>query len=119
MNTLCEIRDLQKALEKYEQSFEKINGLSLKEGMLLCCIAEAEFNASELATKIDLTCSNCSKVINSVEKKGLIQRMLGTNDKRNMFFSLTEAGKLQLDAIKLNKIEIPAIMLKGIETELN
>lgn len=119
MNTLCKIRDLQKALESYEQSFDRINGLSLKEGMLLCCIAEAEYSATELASKIDLTCSNCSKVINSVEKKGLIQRVLGTNDKRNMFFSLTEAGKLQLETIKSNEIVIPAIMLKGIETELN
>lgn len=107
MDKLCKIRDIQKALENYEIAFDKKFDLSLKEAMILCGISEAECSATELAEKIDLTCSNCSKVINSVEKKGLIQRTLGTNDKRNMFFRLTADGKEKLDYIIRYKPEIP------------
>lgn len=114
-NTLCKIRDLQKALEEYSEAFEQAYGLSLKEGMLLCCIAESVRKASELATEIDLSCSNCSKVIASAEQKALVQRSLGSTDKRNMFFSLTEEGKRILKNIKENPFQIPLLLHNVIE----
>lgn len=109
-NPLCKIRDIQRALELYESTFEKATGLTLKEGMLLCCISESELTSTELATKVDMSCSNCSKVLGAVEKKGYIQRMLGAADKRNMFFKLTEAGKVKLAEIKSNMPSIPALL---------
>lgn len=110
MKTLCIFRDIQKALEQYETKFQELNNLNLKEGMLLCCIAESDCTATEIAMKIELSCSNCSKIIQSIEKKGLIQRQLGTNDKRNMFFTLTEKGEAKLLSIQENDIVIPEIL---------
>lgn len=52
---LCKIRDLQKALDAYAAAFEAAHGLSLKEGMLLCCIAESERTASEIALATELS----------------------------------------------------------------
>lgn len=111
MNPLCRIRDIQKALETYEQHFAEITGLSLKEGMLLCCLTEADCNATELANMVDLSCSNCSKVISSVEKKGFVMRQFGANDKRQMIFTLTDEGRVKINSIKQNLPEMPEILV--------
>ena len=113
--TLCKIRDIQKSLENYASNFETAHGLSLKEGMLLCCIAETERTASELASEIDLSCSNCSKVLASAERKGLLQRHFGVLDKRQVIFSLTDEGKKQLSNIKNLSVEIPTALQKAID----
>jgi DNA-binding MarR family transcriptional regulator len=113
-NTLCKIRDIQKAIEDYSKTFEAAHGLSLKEGMLLCCIAESERTASELACENDLSASNCSKVLASAEKKGLIQRQFGISDKRNVVFSLTIEGKISLNDIKSIFIEIPTALKNSL-----
>lgn len=110
VNSLCRIRDVQKALQVYEQQFVKATGLTLKEGMLLCCLSENDCNATHLAEKIELSCSNCSKVINSAEKKGLIQRHFGLSDKRQIRFSLTNSGKTKVELMKQNLPEIPQIL---------
>ena len=51
-----------------------------------------------------------SKVIRAVEDKGLIRRALGEVDKRQMYFSLTEAGKKRLNELDLDKVEIPEML---------
>lgn len=110
MNPLCKIRDIQKALEVYEMSFEQLNGLSLKEGMLMCCLSEKECTATELANQTDMTSSNCSKIISSIEKKGFVVRQFGKDDKRNMWFTLTESGTHKLRELKLHLPELPDIL---------
>jgi len=109
-NPLCKIRDIQRALEQFESDFEKATGLTLKEGMVLCCVSESDVTSTEVASKVDMSCSNCSKVLGAVEKKGYIQRMMGATDKRNMFFTLTEAGKLKLAQIKEHMPVIPSLL---------
>ena len=113
--TLCKIRDLQKALDAYAAAYEAAHGLSLKEGMLLCCIAESERTASEIALATELSSSNCSKIIASAERKELLRRSLGASDKRNMFFGLTEEGKRILGNINANPLEVPDVIRKIIE----
>lgn len=54
--------------------------------------------------------SHTSKVIRAVEDKGLIRRALGEVDKRQMYFSLTEAGKKRLNELDLDKVEIPEML---------
>lgn len=110
MKNLCRIRDIQKALEEYELVFQKTTGLSLKESMVLCSLSDAGCTSSEIAVKIDLSCSNCSKILGSVEKKGFIERFSGIDDKRNMFFQLTESGTLKLREIEENMPQIPPIL---------
>lgn len=110
MNPLCKIRDIQRALEVFEQEFERQNGITLKEGMIMCCLSESECNASDLANKTDMSCSNCSKIISSIEKKGYIEREFGKSDKRTMIFRLTESGNTKLLGFKQNMPQIPDIL---------
>ena len=54
-----------------------------------------------------LTSSHASKVIRSVEDKGLLARKLGEQDKRQMYFTLTRKGKACLENIKEQGVEVP------------
>ena len=38
MDKLCKIRDIQRAVNQFEQSFDKEYGISLNEGMALCSL---------------------------------------------------------------------------------
>ncbi len=92
METLCKIRDLYRAIAEFETRFEKAHHLCLNEGMLLCCLSRKKrLSSGEIAEQLGLSNSNTSKVIRSVEDKGYIERNLGDCDKRQMYFSLTEA----------------------------
>jgi len=85
--------------------------------MLLCILSKTEkLSSGEIADALGLTASNASKVIKSVENKGMIKRVIGNTDKRHMYFSLTPKGKECLSVINCNHIELPDF-LKDIVSE--
>lgn len=110
MDTLCLIRDIYQSIGEFETLFQKEHNLCLNEGMLLCTLKTEKYSSGEIAEMLGLTHSNTSKVIKSVEEKGLVERVLGEKDKRQMFFSLTEKGKEKLSAIKCETVKIPDIL---------
>ncbi len=111
MEKLCKIRDLQRAINRFEADFEKFYGVCLNEGMALCSLARAgRLSSGELGELLGLTSSNTSKVINSIERKGLIERAMGTVDKRRMFFVLTQRGRDMLAAIDCENAGIPELL---------
>ena len=99
-NALCSLRDIYRAIREFELEFSQKHDLCLNEGMLLCTLCTEMYSSSELATKLGLTNSNASKVIRSVEDKGFIERRLGKEDKRQMYFVLSSTGKKKLKEIK-------------------
>lgn len=113
---LCRIRDLQRGVAAFEQAFVKRYGIGLNEGMVLCSLTHAERLASgELGELLGLTPSNISKVIAAVEKKGLVERFLGQEDRRQMYFALTSAGRALIDSICCSEVECPPILLPLLE----
>ncbi|MDO5571875.1 MAG: winged helix DNA-binding protein [Bacteroidales bacterium] len=111
MENLCKLRDLQRAIARFEISFEKEYGICFNEGMLLCSLAKNEkLSSGELSEILGLTCSNTSKVIASVEKKYLIHRVMGLEDKRQMYFSLTDKGLSLLGNIKCEYEDMPELL---------
>lgn len=111
MDKLCRIRDLQRAVNQFEAAFEKRYGICLNEGMALCSLSNAErMCPGRLGELLGLTPSNTSKVLRSVEGKGYVNRELGTNDKRQMYFSLTEKGRVLLGSINCEEIETPELL---------
>lgn len=84
-------RELQRAVNRFEAALERSHGICLNEGMALCSLSKAgRLSCGELGEMLGLTPSNTSKVLRSVEGKGYVNRELGTNDKRQIYFSLTE-----------------------------
>lgn len=93
MESICLIKDLYKVLYQFEKSFSDANSMTINEAMLLCCMKDGkQRTAGALCEYIGLSNSRVSKVITSVEQKGLIEREINRDDKRQMIFSLTEAG---------------------------
>ena len=93
MDKLCRIRDLQRAVMRFEADFEAHYGISLNEGMTLCSLSQCEkMCPGELGEALGLTPSNMSKVLRSVESKGLAVREMCCKDRRQFFYSVTAAG---------------------------
>lgn len=112
MEILCRIRDVYRLINDFETDFSKIFGLNLNEAMLLCSLRKYNHCSSgEIAIMLGLSQSNASKVIASAEKKGLLERSSGSEDKRQMFFQLTDDGKEAIDKIHCKDVD----MLKLIE----
>lgn len=111
MEKLCKIRDVQRAIMAFETQFSTDYGLSLNEGMLLCTLAKSEpLSSKELGQLLGLTSSNISKVIASAEKKRLILRIMGKEDKRQMYFSLEQDGKELIESIQGRDFTLPDIL---------
>ena len=116
MDTLCKIRDLQRAVAHFEGMFEERYGICLNEGMVLCSLKEgARLSSGELGELLGLTPSNTSKVIAAAERKGLIVRTLDHTDKRRMYFTITGKGRSTFDGISCNEIHMPEALERALE----
>ena len=115
MDKLCRIRDLQRAVNQFEAAFEKRYGICLNEGMALCSLANVErLCPGQLGELLGLTPSNTSKVLRSVESKGLVLRELCCHDRRQMYYSLTPKGRELLASVSCQKVETPEILRKWL-----
>ena len=110
IHCLCVMRDLFSALNELETNLTNNYGVSLNEAMVLCCIGEEKLMASTIAHNIGLLPPHTSKTLRSVEKKGLVRRSLGTQDKRQMYFRLTNEGKELLLRLRENGVEVPEML---------
>ena len=50
------------------------------------------------------------KMLRILEEKGLIVRSLGSEDRRQMYFHLTQLGKQRVTELELDKVEIPDLL---------
>lgn len=116
MDLLCRIRDLQHEIAALEVRMERINGLSLNTGMLLCTLRKSgKMTCGQLVERLGLSPSNTSKVIRQAEDRSLIVRTVGAEDKRRMYFSLTEKGRKELDRILAHEWEISPGLQRYLE----
>ena len=113
MEALCRIRDIFRSINDFEIHFQSKYSIGLNEGMLLCTISKFEkCSSGEIAEILGLSSSNSSKVIASVEKKGFIKRKIGKDNKRKMYFTLTEKGIECLKFIKCDSDDVLRIIDK-------
>lgn len=112
MEIVCAIREIYKAISEFEVKFEEINRISLNEAMVLCSLSDGKLSASEIAARSSMSASNTSKVMRSVEKKWLVERIVGKTDKRQMYFILTKEGKSVLSRMNCNSVELPEVLKK-------
>ena len=107
VHCICVMRDLVRALSELEGNLANSYRMSLNEAMVLCCIGDNKLTASTISHQTGLLPPHTSKTISSIEKKSLVKRYLGEQDKRQMYFKLTAKGKELLCRLKENGIEIP------------
>ena len=86
-------------------------GKCLNEGMTLCSLSKTgRLCPGELGELLGLTPSNTSKVLRSVEQKGLVTRELCNEDRRQMYYSLTQQGRELLASVSCREVETPEIL---------
>lgn len=102
--------DLLKALSQFEEKLETNYGVSLNEAIVMCSIGDEHIAAGTISERTGLTPSHTSKVIRSAEAKGLLLRSSGNEDKRKMFFMLTEKAQQTLAKIRDEGVEMPEFL---------
>ncbi|MBP3668365.1 MAG: MarR family transcriptional regulator [Bacteroides sp.] len=107
---ICVMRELMIALSDFENKLMDTHGVSLNEAMILCALGDECITASVIAERTGLRPSHASKVIGTLEARGYLIRELGKQDKRQMYLSLTDAGKRCLEQIKRYEFEVPALL---------
>lgn len=108
---ICKIRDIYRAISELDTVFARDFGVSINEAMVLCVLLDRQrLTAGEIAEQLGATMSNASKIMRSVETKGLARRALGKDDHRQMFFSLTPAGRTKIEAMKVCEMPLPSIL---------
>ena len=101
------MRELMRALSSLESDLERRHGITLNEAMVMCCIGSGSATATSISENIGLTPSNTSKLLRSMEGKGLLKRAMGEKDRRCMYFTLTQEGLNRLGVLKSDEIPVP------------
>lgn len=110
MEPICALKDLYKLVYLFEKDFQQEHAITLNEAMLLCCLKQGDCKtAGMLSEYIGLSNSRVSKVITSVENKGFISRNISPDDKRQMLFALTEAGKEKVAQMQQAELKFEAL----------
>lgn len=108
-----------KVLYTYEKQFLDTTGITINEGALVCCLKDGKpKSANELRDFIGLSNSRVSRIIQGLEDKGFIAREMGITDKRQMFFTLTDAGDKKVKVMgkhDINPGELLAQLVKVAE----
>ena len=113
MEALCRVRDIYRCINDFEVEFCAKHGVKLNEGMLLCSLSKSEkCSSGQIAELLGLSLSNSSKVVSSAERKGLVERIVGKEDKRQMFFRLTAKGKEYIGKIHCEANDILTLISK-------
>ena len=113
---ICVMRELMMALSDFENKLMDAHGVSLNEAMVLCSLGGECVTASVVAERTGLRPSHASKVIGTLEERGYLKRELGKQDKRQIYLSLTNEGKVCLDRIKAYQFEVPDLLKPVFET---
>lgn len=107
MESICVIKDLYKVLYQFEKDFAEAHSMTINEAMLLCCMKDGKpRTAGAICEYIGLSNSRVSKVITAVEQKGFIAREINKEDKRQMIFSLTDAGWEKVKAMQSQDLQL-------------
>lgn len=118
MDRLCRIRDLQRAVMRFEADFEAHYGITLNEGMALCTLSKSEkMCPGEVGERLGLTPSNTSKVLRAIETKGWVVRELCCKDRRQMHYALTPQGREMLVSIHCSEVELPELLERWLRSE--
>ena len=105
---ICRIRNIYRTIVQFEALLQQELGLNINEAMLLCLIADkAHISSGEIAYEMNLTPSNTSKVIASLEKGRFIRRKTCKDDKRCMKFCITKQGKELLQRLNCDSLQLP------------
>lgn len=100
MEPICKLKDFYLELYQFEKKFSRENGITLNEAMVFCFLKDGTpKTAQQIDAFIGLSKSRISRILNTLEKKGFINRSIGQSDKRQMIFTLSTNALIKMEQI--------------------
>lgn len=109
MRELCRLKEIFRAIYIFETTLKKQFRLSLNEALALCALEQDKKNSRELAQELGISFSRMSRVLGSLETKGLIKRTFGADDRRKMIFSLSREGAAKTAELHKHRPTFPLL----------
>ncbi len=109
MKELCKLKEMFRAIYAFEVLLKKDFGLSINEALAICSLDKNSRNSGEMAEELGISLSRMSRVLGALEKKVLIERAAGLDDKRKMVFTLSPAGRRKLADLRRRKPAFPPL----------
>lgn len=108
MIDLCAIRKLQTSLRNFEDQLKQQTGLSFNDALLLCAVKKGICEPSALAKELELSPSRLTRILDSLEKRKLVQRTLSIMDRRSLTVALTETGSEMVQTYNCSELNLPS-----------
>jgi len=97
---LCSIKDVVRSINELEAQLRQAHGLSLNEALCLCCVDRERRTPGDCARQMGLAASRVSRILNSLEKKGLLERRSLPDDPRSVDLAGTDKGRARLGELR-------------------
>lgn len=97
---LCSLRDIVRAIHELERELKRGYGLTLNEGLCLCCASNRGQSPGDCARQMGLSASRISRLLNSLERKGLLERRYLPDDHRSTGLVPTDKGRERLRMLR-------------------
>ncbi|WP_286241067.1 MarR family transcriptional regulator [Neptuniibacter halophilus] len=92
-DALVLLRQIIRATDMQDKEISRCTGLTLPQLMIMQTLRmSAPLSTGELAKEITLTQATVTSILDRLEKKNLISRERGTEDKRKVWVNLTQEG---------------------------
>ncbi|HOX48002.1 MAG TPA: winged helix DNA-binding protein [Spirochaetales bacterium] len=103
-------------LNRLDERLKDAQAVGLAEAVVLSSLGRGIRSPSEIAAATGIGASNLSRILKTLEERGLVERNIDDKDKRRFRFALTPAGHETLVAVEGSRLEIPEELLEAYET---
>lgn len=94
---LVALRRIIRATDLHSRQLNRVAGLTASQLLILQLLRQGEdFTAGEVARQVSLSQATVTTIIDRLEKRGLVVRERGQEDRRKVFIYLTDAGEAAL-----------------------
>ncbi len=108
MLDLCAVRKVQSALRQFEKELKSRTSLSLNDALCLCSVKNGISEPGLLAREMELSPSRLTRILDSLEQRGLIERTIAAGDRRAVTVKLTATAIKRIQKYQCAGIELPA-----------
>jgi DNA-binding MarR family transcriptional regulator len=116
--TILELVTLQTHFQKRISAALSIHGLGMSDYLVLNQLNQAplsKMQRNELAQSIGLSPSGITRLLNPLEKIGLVEKESAPRDARVSLVTLTVSGKQIYDDAKISFVQVSKVLLKALD----
>ena len=108
MIDFCALRTLTSDLQQVEEDLVDAYGLTIQQASVLCAVESGYGEPGALAFQMRLSPSRLTRLLDALEKQGLVERTAPARDRRSVCITLTAKGKEKLDVIHHGSVSLPS-----------